>query len=252
MLPRISLFAVALVLVTSQAVFAQGFFDRLKKAVTSEDSGQVTSEILAKPSGLTEGEIGNGLREALGVATERVVSQLGQDGGFLNDGNIHIPLPEKLAQVDRVLGRFGMSSLTDDLEMRLNHAAEVATPKAKKLFVNAIKEMTIEDAHSILTGPENAATSYLRAKMGPELTKDMKPVVRRALGEAGAMKAYSAVMKDYDKIPYMPDVEADLQSYVVDKALDGIFFYVAKEEAAIRANPAERTTDLLKKVFAAQ
>lgn len=252
MLLRIMLFAIALNFVTLEGAQAQGFFDRLKKAVTSKDAGQVTSEILSGSTGLSSDEIGGGLREALRIGTENVVSQLGQSGGFEKDRNIRIPLPAKLAQVDRVLGRFGMSSLTDDLEARLNTAAEVATPKAKKLFVKAISEMSFEDAQGILTGSDDAATSYLRAKMGPDLEKDMAPIVRRALNEAGAMKAYSAVMKDYDKLPYMPDVKADLRSYVVDKAMDGIFFYVAKEEAAIRENPAKRSTDLLKKVFAAQ
>lgn len=252
MLFRTFLFALALVLVTSHTVLAQGFFDRIKKAVTSKDSQDVTSEILSSPTGLTKDEISNGLREALNVSMERVVNQLGQSGGFLNDQDIRIPLPGSLNQLDRVLGRFGMSALTDELEVRLNSAAEIATPKAKKLFVEAISDMTIEDAHGILTGPEDAATSYLRSKMGPQLEKEMRPIVRRALGQSGAIKAYKNAVKNYDQIPYMPDVEADLQGYVVERALSGIFYYVAQEEAAIRSNPVERSTDLLKKVFAAQ
>lgn len=248
-----ALFALFLILVTSEPVQAGGFFDRIKNAVgSSSQNGAIAESLLQTPTGLTQGEIGDGLREALRVGTEQVVAQLGQRGGFNDDSRIHIPLPGSLAQVDRVLGRFGMSGLTDDLEMRLNHAAEVATPKAKKLFINAISEMSIEDAHGILTGPNDAATSYLRSKMGPELEKEMQPIVRRALNDAGAMKAYNAVMKDYDKLPYMPDVKADLRGYVVDKAMDGIFYYVAKEEADIRANPAARTTDILKRVFAAR
>lgn len=252
MISRTFLMSASLIILGSQASYAGGFFDRLKSAVSSKSSNEVVSEVLGNSSGLTQDEISQGLRQALTLSSEKVVGQLGQQGGFLNDKNIHIPLPGSLAQVDRVLGRFGMSSLTDELEVRLNSAAEVATPKAKKLFIEAISDMTIDDAKGILTGPEDAATSYLRAKMGPELEKEMRPIVQRALGQSGAMKAYDAALKDYDKIPYMPDVKADLRSYVVDKALDGIFFYVAQEEAAIRANPVERSTDLLKKVFAAQ
>ncbi len=252
MLLRVLLFVCVLSFVTSGGVQAQGFFDRIKNAVTSKDVQDVTSEVILTPNGLSQEEISGGLREALRVGTENVVSQLGQSGGFEKDSNIHIPLPATLAQVDRVLGRFGLSNLTDDLEMRLNDAAEVATPKAKELFIKAISEMSIDDAHGILTGPDDAATSYLREKMGAELAKDMSPIVRRALNKSGAVKAYNAVMKDYDALPYMPDVKADLRSYVVERALDGIFFYVAKEEAAIRKNPAKRSTDLIKKVFAAQ
>lgn len=251
MISRVVLCGVALTCFSVSAHSA-GFLDRLKDAVTSSSVGEVAREVLPESTGLSEKEISGGLRDALRVGTEQVVSRLGQSGGFSDDSNICIPLPGSLAQVDRVLGRFGMSNLTDDLEMRLNDAAEIATPKAKKLFVKAISEMSIEDAHAILTGPNDAATQYLRAKMGDDLAKDMSPIVRRALGQAGAIKAYDAVMKDYDQIPYMPDVKANLRGYVVEKALDGIFFYVAQEEAAIRENPAKRSTDLLKKVFAAR
>ncbi len=253
MLVRIVLFVALLSFVTFDGAHAQGFFDRIKKAVGSKVNVEGgTDKIITTPAGLSEGEISAGLREALRVGTEQVVSQLGQNGGFSDDSNIRIPLPSSLAQVERVLGRFGMSYLTADLEARLNSAAEVATPKAKTLFVAAISEMSIEDAYRILRGPNDSATSYLRSKMGADLEKEMEPIVRRALSDAGAIKAYDAVIKDYDNLPYMPDVKADLRSYVVDKTMDGIFFYVAKEEAAIRENPAKRTTDILKKVFAAQ
>ncbi len=152
--------------------------------------------------------------------------------------------------MDSALSTIGMNSLTDDLELRLNRAAEAATPKAKELFIAAISEMTIEDAKNILTGPENAATQHLRRTMGPGLGQEMQPLVQNALASAGAVKAYDTVMGQYSQIPFMPDVKANMNDYVVEKAMDGIFHYVGQEEAAIRANPAARTTDLLKKVFA--
>lgn len=198
---------------------------------------------------LTQGEMGDGLKEALRVGTEAVVSRLGKTDGFNTDKAIHIPLPGQLATVQKALKAAGYSSLVDDLELKLNRAAEQATPKAKALFVDAIAAMTIKDAEKILNGPDDAATQYFRKAMGPGLAKEMEPVVEATLAEAGAVQAYDSMMGQYKALPFMPDAKADLTQYVVDKGLDGIFHYVAKEEAAIRTNPAARTTDLLKKVF---
>jgi hypothetical protein len=198
---------------------------------------------------LTQGEMGDGLKEALRVGTEAVVAQLGKTDGFNADKAIHIPLPGQLATVQKALKAAGYSSLVDDLELKLNRAAEQATPKAKALFVDAIAAMTIQDAQKILSGPDDAATQYFRKSMGPGLATEMKPIVDATLAEAGAVQAYDAMMGQYKALPFMPDAKANLTDYVVEKGMDGIFHYVAKEEAAIRTNPAARTTDLLKKVF---
>jgi hypothetical protein len=199
---------------------------------------------------LTQGEMGDGLKEALRVGTEAVVARLGKTDGFNTDTAIHIPLPGQLATVQKALKAAGYSGLVDDLELRLNRAAEQATPKAKALFVDAISAMTIKDAQQILNGPDDAATQYFRKAMGPGLAKEMAPIVDATLAEAGAVQAYDSMMGQYKALPFMPDAKANLTDYVVEKGMDGIFHYVAKEEAAIRTNPAARTTDLLKKVFA--
>ncbi len=199
---------------------------------------------------VSEFDMEAGLREALRISSERVVGQLGVRDGFNLDKKIHIPLPKTLGKVDSALSAIGMSGLTDDLELRLNRAAEQATPKAKALFIEAIKEMTIKDAQDILTGNNDAATKYLRRTMGRGLEKEMQPIVSNALSQAGAVQAYDSMMGQYRNIPFMPNVQADLQDYVVEKATDGIFYYIAKEEKAIRENPAKRTTELLRKVFA--
>lgn len=198
---------------------------------------------------LSQGEMGDGLKEALRVGTETVVAQLGQTDGFNTDKAIHIPLPGQLATVQKALKAAGYSSLVDDLELKLNRAAEQATPKAKALFVDAISAMTIEDAQKILSGPNDAATQYFRKAMGPGLAGEMAPIVDATLAEAGAVQAYDSMMGQYKTLPFMPDAKANLTDYVVEKGMDGIFHYVAEEEAAIRTNPAKRTTDLLKKVF---
>lgn len=201
------------------------------------------------PSSLSDGEIAGGLRDALRVGTRNVVGQLGRVGGFEKDAAIHIPLPRSLKTVQSVLDPLGMGSMLDDLELRLNRAAEEATPKAKDLFMKSIKEMTITDARNILQGPDDAATRYFQKKMGPPLADEMTPVVKQSLEQAGAVKAFDQVMGKYRSVPMAPDVKTDLTHYVVEKAMDGIFHYLAIQEADIRRDPAKRTTDLLKKVF---
>jgi hypothetical protein len=200
-------------------------------------------------SGLTVKEIGDGLKDALRVGSENVVARLGRKDGFNTDSAVHIPLPKQLDTVKSVLDKVGMSDLLNDLELKLNRAAEVATPKAKNIFLQAITEMSFEDVKKIYEGPEDAATRYFRSKMSPSLAKEMEPVVNKSLSEVGAVRAYDSAMKEYRSVPFVPDAKADLTDYVVEKGMDGIFHYMAKEEAAIRQNPAKRTTDLLKRVF---
>ncbi|MDH3542407.1 MAG: DUF4197 domain-containing protein [Desulfobulbaceae bacterium] len=215
-------------------------------------------DLLKSPAGttaqqaLSSEDIGAGLKEALLVGSQNVVSQLGRPDGFNLDPAIHIPLPQQLNNVKSLLGKVGMSSMLDDLELKLNRAAEVATPKAKELFAQAISEMTFEDVMNIYNGPDDAATRYFQEKMTPPLAREMQPVVDQSLAEVGAVQAYDNVMGEYRAIPFVPDVKADLTTYVVEKGMDGIFHYIALEEAAIRQNPAKRTTELLQRVFGAK
>jgi len=249
------LFTFDLVLLLCVAVILSLFYDATKahsgwldKALNMLKSPEATT--VQKP--LTPEEIGSGLKEALLVGSASVVSQLGRTDGFNLDRAIHIPLPEKFDTVRSLLGKVGMASMLDDLELKLNRAAEVATPKAKELFVQAISEMTFEDVMNIYNGPEDAATRYFQDKMTPPLAREMQPVVEQSLAQVGAVKAYENVMGEYRAIPFVPDVKADLTTYVVEKGMDGIFHYMAVEEAAIRQNPAKRTTELLQRVFGAQ
>ncbi len=200
---------------------------------------------------LTTEEIGAGLREALRVGTETVVGQLGRLDGFNADPAIHIPLPDNLHTVKTALSRVGMSGMLDDLELRLNRAAEVATPKAKEIFWQAITNMTWSDVQNIYDGPDDAATQYFKRTTSQPIADAMRPVVDQSLAEVGAIQAFDSVMGQYRAIPFVPDVKADLTEWALTKALDGMFHYVAKEEAAIRHEPVKRTTDLLKRVFGA-
>jgi len=222
-------------------VRAQGsLFDKAKDLLDQNPAGA---------GDLTSAEIGEGLREALRVGTERVVGQLGQTDGFNADPDIHIPLPDSLQRVQTALQAVGMSDLADDLELRLNRAAEAATPEAKQLFWDAISEMTLEDAEGILNGPDDAATRYFQDKMTGPLSDAMRPVIDESLADVGAIASYDRMMGEYSSIPFVPDVKADLTDYALEEALDGLFLYIAREEAAIRADPAKRTTEILQRVF---
>lgn len=142
-----------------------------------------------------------------------------------------------------------MAGLLDDLELRLNRAAELTMPRARELFLGAIDNMTLDDVREILSGPDDAATRYFQRNSSVDLGDAMRPIVESALNESGAVQVYDRTMGEYDSIPFMPDVKADLTAHVLTLGLKGIFHYIAVEEASIRNEPVKRTTDLLRRVF---
>lgn len=198
---------------------------------------------------LSQQEIADGLKQALEVGTTTVVTQIGRRNGFYRDSAIHIPLPDHFSSVQQTLNKVGLSSYLDELELSLNRAAEQAVPKAKQLFWQAIRDMSWEDVMQIYNGPDDAATRYFQQKMTPALKREMTPVVQATLASAGVIKAYDKVMNQYYAIPYVPNIKVDLEDYAIEKTLDGMFYYLAQEEAAIRHEPLKRTTKLLKRVF---
>ncbi len=197
---------------------------------------------------LSTADISAGLKQALEVGSSNVVSQLGQSNGFNSDPKIRIPLPKALQDVQKTAAKFGLDGQFNDLQNKLNAAAESATPKAKSLFVEAIQDMSIDDAKTILNGPDNAATEYFKGRMSGPLGKAMEPVINESMAEVGALQSYNELRSNVGA--FAPDVQADMTQHVLDKGMDGIFFYLAQEEAAIRQDPAKRTTELLQKVFA--
>jgi hypothetical protein len=198
---------------------------------------------------LTNNEIVSGLKEALEKGAGTVISQLGAQNGFNSDSSIHIPLPSYLSKAQLLMDKAGLGAYADDVELKLNRAAEAATPKAKALFVNAISQMSFEDAKSILNGADDAATQYFKKTTSGDLTEAFTPVVEDTLQEIGAVKAYDQMVEKYKSMPLVPDLKGNLTDYAVEEALNGIFYYLAKEEKAIRENPAKQTTELLKKLF---
>ena len=198
---------------------------------------------------LSTDEIVLGLKEALVTGSNVVVSQLGQTDGFSADPAIRIPLPRSLQNVRDFASKVGLEGSFDELELKLNRAAEAATPKAKELFLGAIRDMSVSDARGILQGPDNAATEYFRDKTGDDLQAQMRPIVDQALAQVGAVSSFNQLLTRYNAIPLAPKVEADLTGHVVEEGSDGIFFYLAEEEKAIRENPLKRTSQILQRVF---
>lgn len=235
-----------------QSVHAQMDWFKSGKELLGTVTRTPQDQAAAQATSLTSSEVARGLKEALRVGTGRVVEQLGKADGFNADPAIHIPLPDKMLQVKKALSAVGMSSMMDDLELKLNRAAEVATPPAKEIFWQSIEAMTLDDVMQIYNGPDDAATRYFQDKMSAPLADAMQPIVEQAINQVGAVQAYDAVMGQYSSLPFVPNVKADLNSYVVTEGMNGIFHYIAAEEAAIRQNPADRTTDILKKVFGAK
>ncbi len=201
-------------------------------------------------SALTQGEIVNGLKEALRVGSDTVVAQLGIADGFNADPLIRIPLPKSLLKARKFAAKIGMDSHFQTLELKLNRAAEEATPKAKALFWSAIKQMSLTDARDILRGSDDAATRYFQQKMTPALATQMQPIVSNALAQVGALRAYENATNQLGPFAQvLPDYKTELTNHVVKLGMDGIFTYLAKEEAAIRHNPVKRISEILRRVF---
>lgn len=227
-----------------QALEAVGTQNGTSQSSTSSGSG---SSVLG--ASLSDSQIASGLKDALRIGTEKAVSTVGKPGGFLKDSAVHIPLPPALDKLRSGFKMLKAVGLTDDLETRLNTAAETAAPKAAGIFADAVSKMTIDDARGILTGPQNSATQYFKRTTNTALLDALKPIIDQSLAEAGAVQAYNAVTSKAKSLPLASAFNLDLTDYVAGKALDGIYHYVAKQEADIRANPTARTTDALKALF---
>ncbi len=230
-----------MILFTTFTSLAQ--FDKLKK-----DLGKKI-ESTAPSVGLSEEEVGSGLKEALILGVEKGVNQLSQPDGFFKDLSIKIPLPEEANVVESKLRGLGQDKLVDETIESINRAAEDATTAAKEIFVTAIKGMSIDDAMSILRGEKNAATQFLDNATRASLIREFKPIVEESLDKVGATKNWNTLFTNYNKIPFVKKVNPDLVEYATTKAIDGLFIQIAKEELKIRQDPAARVTDLLKKVF---
>jgi Protein of unknown function (DUF4197) len=202
-------------------------------------------------AGLSTTEIISGLKQALTIGTQNSTSQLSALDGFFKNAAIKILLPEDAKKVESTLRSLGMGSMVDKAILSMNRAAEEAAKGAGTIFINSVKQMTITDAVNILKGGDFAATNYFKEKTTAELTQKFKPVIEKALNNVNATKYWGDVTTVYNNFS-SNKVNTDLNAYVTQKAMDGIFLQVGLEEQKIRKNPVARTTEILKKVFGSQ
>jgi Protein of unknown function (DUF4197) len=206
--------------------------------------------LVAASSPLSDVTASSGLRDALRIATERAVHTTSQAGGFLDDPEIRIKLPGSLETMANGLRALGMSAKVDELEVAMNRAAEKAAGEATPVFVDAIEAMSFQDAAGIVRGGDTAATSYFERKTTVPLRAKFRPIVDAAMKRVGVAQQYDALVGQYSTLPFASVPKLDLTGYVTDQALVGLFKVVGDEEKKIRTNPAARTTELLKQVFA--
>lgn len=199
---------------------------------------------------VTENEAGEGVRQALAQGVTTAIFALNKEDGFFGNNAYKLFLPEDAQKIERTLRNLGLGSQVDRAILQINRAAEDAVGYAKPIFVDAIKEMTIQDALGIIRGGNNSATNYFREKTRTKLLAAFSPSITSSLEKVNATKYYTDIVTAYNRIPTTSNkLNPDLTSYVVDKATDALFDQIAKEEANIRANPLARTTEILKKVF---
>jgi hypothetical protein len=199
---------------------------------------------------LDEKTIISGLKEALSVGTTKAVKLVSVENGYLRNEAIKILLPEKIQVMAEVLQKTGHGKEIDAFILSMNRAAEKAAPKAKPIFVNAVKKMTFQNVKTILNGGNTAATDYFRNKTSTDLAAAFRPAISASVNKVGVTRSYKAMTDRYLSLLPLSAVESlDLDHYVTTKALNGLFYMLAQEETKIRSNPKERTTEILKKVF---
>lgn len=226
-----------LVLLLSATLLRAGMLEDVMKHVGGPAKGPDESTTAA------------GLKQALSIGTENAVKSVSRTNGYFGNQAIKILMPEKIRKVADVLGKIGYQKQVDEFVLSMNRAAEKAAPKAKAIFIDAIKGMSIEDARKILGGGDTAATEYFEQKTRGKLYDEFKPVISSSMNQVGCTRSYKEMMGKYDSIPFVSKQSLDLDHYVTNKALDGLFYMVGQEEEKIRTDPAARVTDLLKTVF---
>lgn len=198
---------------------------------------------------LTTAEVAEGLKEALVKGISTGADLVSVTDGYFKNPEIKIPFPPDVKKVEDAVRKIGLGSQVDKFVMTLNRGAEDAAKEAKPIFIAAIKSMTIQDAWAILRGEDNAATEYLKRTTSAQLKEKFKPVIQNSLNKVSATKYYGEIVSRYNQIPLVEKVNPNLDDYATDKAIEGLFVMIAKEEKNIRQDPVARTTELLKRVF---
>lgn len=236
-------------------VFSLTIATPLWQSCTSAQVNQAIGDInktLGSDTPLSTSEVAQGLKEALIKGISNGADLASAFDGYLKNPEIKIPFPPEVQKVETKLRQIGLGSQVDKFVETLNHGAEDAAKEAKPIFIEAIRQMTIQDAWGILKGTDDAATQYLKRTTSGLLKEKFKPVIAGSLQKVNATRYYGDIVTAYNKLPLTEDVNPNLDDYATEKAIDGLFVMIAREEKNIRENPMARTTELLKKVFAAQ
>ena len=191
------------------------------------------------------------LKQALTQGASAAVASLGKPDGFLGNPKVKILLPENLQKAEKLMRKLGMGKHADEIILSMNRAAEAAVPEAKELLLNAVKQMTLQDAKAILTGGDDSVTQYFKRTTSEPLTEKFLPIVRQATERVDLAQKYNRYAKQGAKLGLIDKKDASLEGYVTQKALDGLFLMIAEEERAIRQNPLGQASSLLQKVFGA-
>ena len=222
----------------------------LTSCETLNQAGQILTQGGLPGGNPTQTEIAMGLKQALEFGTSYSAERLSATDGYFGNLAIKILFPEEAQKVERTLRSVGLNRLADNVILTINRAAESAAREAKPIFINAIKQMTITDAANILLGNQSdAATQYFKRVTTNALTERFRPIIQSSLSKVGATKNWSEAVSYYNKIPMVADINPDLAGYVTQKAIDGLFYEIAREELRIRSNISARSTPLLQKVF---
>lgn len=201
-------------------------------------------------SPLSEATIVDGLKQALNQGVEQSVKQLGRENGFLGDASVKIPMPGSLGKVESGLRKIGQDKVADNFIATMNRAAEQAVPKTTDILIQAVKNMTLKDAMNILRGEPDAATQYFRQHSTPGLRTAIKPIVQTATSSVGVTDSYKKMISKAGYLARFVDQDSlDIDQYITDRAIDGLFVKIAVEEKRIREDPVARTTDVLRNVF---
>ena len=200
---------------------------------------------------LSQSDASGGLKDALTQGAKVAVQQLRKPGGFSNNPDVRIELPGNLGKAAKTMKMMGMGAQVDQLEASMNKAAEAAVPQAQALLVDSVKKMTVQDAKSILSGPQDSATQYLNKTSREQIRAKFLPIVKQATDQVGLAKQYNSFAGQAASFGVIDAKSANIENYVTEQALDGLFAMIAEQEASIRENPAGAATSLAKKVFGA-
>jgi type VI protein secretion system component VasK len=237
----------AILLIGFSQLQSQNVENLLKKTTKDTTVNRLLGSV--KKGNISTDDIAAGLKEALSTGVQKGTAQLSAADGFFKNAAVKILMPLEASKAEKALRDMGLGAQVDDVILSMNRAAEDAAKSAVPIFTDAIKQMSIQDAASILKGTDTAATMYLKQKTSASLNNIFNPIVKQSLSKVDATKYWNTAFSTYNKIPFVKKVNTDLNAYVTEKALNGVYYQIAQEEQKIRKNPAAQTSELLKKVF---